>query len=111
MLEKSFGLLFYLKKPKNYHNGPIPVYLRITVDGNEKELSTKRSWEPSRWNPKSNRAIGTKEDAKIINEYFDVLQNKVYQARKQLIERGKVITALALRDHVNLLEKSSKIVC
>ena len=45
MLEKSLGLLFYLKKPKDYKNGPVPIYLRITVDGVEKEMSTKRSWE------------------------------------------------------------------
>jgi hypothetical protein len=33
MLEKSFGLLFYLKKPKNCEGGPVPVYLRIMVSG------------------------------------------------------------------------------
>lgn len=71
MLEKSFGLLFYLKKPKNYQQGPIPVYLRITVDGDEKEMSAKRSWEPYRWSVKSSRASGTKEDARAINEYLD----------------------------------------
>ncbi len=32
MLDKSFGLLFYLKKPKNYCKGVVPIYLRITVD-------------------------------------------------------------------------------
>jgi hypothetical protein len=33
---------------KPYKGGEMPVYLRITVDGVEKELSAKRSWEPSR---------------------------------------------------------------
>jgi integrase len=98
MLEKSFGLLTYLKRPKNYKGGEMPVYLRITVDGIEKELSAKRSWEPSRWNVRSNRASGTKEDARALNTYLDVLQNKAYEARKQLIEKGKVVTAMAIRD-------------
>ena len=98
MLEKSFGLLFYLKKPKNYKHGPIPVYLRITVDGVEKEMSAKRSWEPSRWSVKACRALGTKEDARSLNDYLDVLQNKVYDIRRHLIDRGKVITAIGIRD-------------
>jgi hypothetical protein len=53
MLDKSFGLCFYLKKPKNYVKGPVPIYLRITVDGVTKELSAKRACEPIRWNASS----------------------------------------------------------
>ena len=40
MIEKNFTLLFYLKKPKNYLKGSMPVYLRITVDGIREEIST-----------------------------------------------------------------------
>jgi hypothetical protein len=49
MLEESFGLLFYFRKPKNYSKGPLPLYLRLTVDGIVKELSLNRSWEKSRY--------------------------------------------------------------
>jgi len=100
MLEKSFGLLFYLKKPKNYVAGEVPVYLRITVDGIEKELSTKRSWEPERWNGKANKASGTKEDSRRLNAYLDVLRDKTHEARKVLVEKGKGVTAIAIRDMV-----------
>ena len=62
MLEKSFGLLFFLRKPRNYEGGPMYVYLKITVDGEPKEVSAKRNWDPSRWNGKKHRASGTKED-------------------------------------------------
>lgn len=55
MLEKSFRLLFYLKKPKKYRKGPMPIYLRITVDGVPKEISTGRQCEPDRWNTNANR--------------------------------------------------------
>jgi hypothetical protein len=41
MLEKSFSLLFYLKKPKNYVSGNMPIYMRITVDEIPKEISTQ----------------------------------------------------------------------
>ena len=68
MLDKSFGLLFYLKKPKNYVKGEVPIYLRITVDGIPKELSIKRTCDPDRWNSHAGRASGTKENVKIFKQ-------------------------------------------
>ncbi|QEC75251.1 site-specific integrase [Mucilaginibacter ginsenosidivorax] len=96
MLEKSLGLMFFLKQPRNYDGGEMYIYLKITVDGVSKDVSIKRSWLPSRWNSKGNRAIGNKEDAKALNEFLDVMQNKAYDARKHLIDRGKVVTSLAI---------------
>lgn len=99
MLEKSIGLLFFLKKPKNYRNGDIKdVYLKITVDGIPRELSCKRKWEPKRWNPHAGRALGSKEDAKELNTYLDTLQTIAYDAKRQLLDRGKLVTATAIRD-------------
>jgi hypothetical protein len=108
MLEKSFGLLFFLKQPRNYEAGPMYIYLRITVDGVSKELSVKRSWLSSRWSAKANRASGNKEDAKELNHYLDVLQSKAYEARKQLIESGRVVTAVAIMDIMSGAEQRKR---
>lgn len=73
------------------------VYLRITVDGVPKELAVKRDWEPGRWSPGAGRAIGTKEDARTLNTYLDVFQSRVYDAKRQLLEAGRPITADAIK--------------
>ena len=101
MLEKSFGLLFYLKKPKNYQNGPVPVYLRITVSGTPKELSLKRSWESERWNAEPGKAIGTKEDARQLNNYLNTLYIIVQEIRRKLIDNNKIITSEAIINALN----------
>lgn len=44
MLENSFGLTFFLKKSTKKNEKY--VYLRITVDGIPKEVSTKHKWDP-----------------------------------------------------------------
>ena len=44
MLESSFGLVFFLKIPRN-ESKIRTIYLRITVDGIPKETSTKRKWD------------------------------------------------------------------
>jgi hypothetical protein len=98
MLDKSFGLLFYLKKPKNFGKGPIPIYLRNTVDGIAKELSTKRSCDPNRWNPSAERVSGAMEDGKALNAYLDTLQAKAYEAKRHLIEANQMVTALAIKE-------------
>ena len=94
----NFSLLFYLKKPKNYLEGPVPVYLRITVNGKPAEISTGRECEPGSWNSRSGRINGTREAAKTLNTYLDVLQTKVYDAHRSLIEAGVEITAQGIKN-------------
>jgi len=92
MLSRSFSLLFYLKKPKNYVQGGQPVYLRITVDATRMELSMQRECEPTRWNAHAGRANGTKEDIKSLNVYLDSVQAKVYEAHRSLLDKKELIT-------------------
>lgn len=101
MLEKSFGLLFYLRKQRNDEKGLMYIYLRVTVDGVTRDLSVKRSWPPSRWSVQSNRATGNKEDAKELNYYLDIVQGKVYEAKKTLLEAGQVLTASSIIEIVS----------
>lgn len=92
-MEKSFGLLFYLKKPKNFKEGERPVYLRITVNGISSEICTKRKCDSIIWNVSAGRVNGKTEYAKSLNTYLDVLQRKVYDARKSLLENDHPVTA------------------
>lgn len=101
MLEKSFSILIYLKKPKYYQTGdPYQVYLRITVDGERAEFSLKRTWDLSRWNNRSGRASGTKEDAKSMNSFLEIMTTKVHDARRKLIDANKEVNANAIRNQI-----------
>jgi RHS repeat-associated protein len=92
-MEKSFGLFFHLKKRTGFPDGESTIYLRITVNGKFTELSTKRNWEPSKWNIVAGRADGKTELSKSLNSYLEVLQKKVYEIRKHLLENDKPVTA------------------
>lgn len=100
MLENSFGLIFFLKQPKNQKTKSRYIYLRITVDGVSKEFSTKRQWDIDRWQQSSGRAIGTKEDAKTLNVYLETLCSKIYQAKIILLELNKPVTAENLKNQI-----------
>src|SRR5690606_32083945 len=96
-MSTNYSLLFYLKKPKNYAGGAKPIYMRITVAGEPTEVSTGRECDPLRWNPKANRAKGTKEDIRGLNAYLDMLERKVANAHLQLVKDGAEITAESLK--------------
>jgi len=50
MSETSFGLTFFLKKPKpELAYAMRYVYCQVTVNGIRKDISTKRFWHPSKW--------------------------------------------------------------
>lgn len=97
MLGKNLSLLFYLKKPKTYAAGPMPIYLRITLDGDVVELCTSRKCEPKRWDKKAEGVIGKSEDARELNHHLNAFQLKVFEARLSLVEKGKDVTAGALK--------------
>lgn len=46
-MTNTFHHIFFLKKPKNYVKGPVPVYLRITISAKELkfQLIKKLTWE------------------------------------------------------------------
>jgi hypothetical protein len=89
MLSKTFTLLFYLQKPKNYQSGKMPIYMRFTIDRHRVEIATKRECEPEKWKQSSGRKNGIKEDVRSLNAYLDTLQTKVYDAHRRLIDSGK----------------------
>lgn len=101
MLEKSFSVLSYLRKPKFYKEGdPFHVYLRVTVDGVPVEISAKRTWYPDRWNNRNGRASGQKDDVKSLNRFLDIMTNKVHDARRVLIDENKEVTAQAIKNNL-----------
>ncbi|MFC5873119.1 Site-specific recombinase XerD [Chryseobacterium arachidis] len=99
MLEKSFGVAFFLKTPVKKENLRA-VYLRVTVDGIPKEISTKRKWDVTRWSQKAERANGSKEDAKSLNYFLDSLFNRVLNYRTELINSDQTITSQKIIDFV-----------
>jgi hypothetical protein len=98
MLEKSFGLLFYLKQTPSYKEDQMYIYLRITVDGLSKEISTKRLWYVSKWNARAGRADGNSEAARSVNQLLDALHVKVHDAKRIILEAGKEISAEAIKN-------------
>ena len=108
MIEKSFAILFFLKKAKGSTKSEAPICMRITVNGVRKEIGTKNYCEPARWNNQAQRAKGTNEKTRTLNAYLDTLVRKVQDARQKLLETNKTITVEMIMNVVNGQEEKPR---
>ncbi|NML71543.1 hypothetical protein HHL23_17300 [Chryseobacterium sp. RP-3-3] len=75
-MNKTFNLLFYVKKVKVNSVGEAPIYLRITIDGRISEVSTKRTVQPLKWNSIVQKVSGSSEEIKSLNFILKHLNRK-----------------------------------
>lgn len=97
-MNKIFSLLFYVRKSKKLANGTAPIYLRITIDGKAREMTTKRHIEPERWNSEAQKVNGSSEEVKALNAYLKTLEQEVYETQHQLLKDKTTVTTEGLKN-------------
>jgi hypothetical protein len=107
-MNKTLGILFYVKRAKIDDNGKAPIYVRITVDGIRSELSIKRSIELDRWIPSAGKVKGTNEEARSFNSYIDTVRTKIYDHQKKLMDNNKTITSEAIKNSMLGIEEKQR---
>ncbi len=93
-MNTTLSILFYAKKAKANTDGLIPIYLRVTINGQRFEVSTKRYVEGKQWSSEAGKVksnINT-EAAKSINTFIDTLRNRVYQLQREIVQENLSFT-------------------
>ncbi|MBB3186402.1 Arm DNA-binding domain-containing protein [Microbacter margulisiae] len=109
-MNAKLSILFYAKRAKTTTEGLIPIYLRVTVDGERIELSTKRYTHPDKWSVEGNRMKGTTAEAKAVNAYLDTLKAKVYDYQQQLIREDEEVNAENMRNKILIITRSAFVI-
>jgi site-specific recombinase XerD len=104
-MNAKLSILFYAKRAKTTTDGLVPIYIRVTVDGERIELSTKRYTTPDKWSVEGNRMKGTSAEVKAVNTYLDTLKAKVYEYQQQLIREDEEVNAENMRNKILGIEK------
>jgi site-specific recombinase XerD len=97
---QTLAVLFYLRRDKKKSDTEVPIYMRITVNGKRAEMAVHRYIDPEHWNNTAGMPKGTKLEIKSLQEYLNLQRSKVYQAQKDLIDNGRVVTSAAIRNIV-----------
>lgn len=97
-MKSSFTHLFYIKKSKADVNQKANIYLRITVNGKRSELSIDRKVPIDKWNSIANKVKGFSKEAQEINQYIELITNKLNKIHQKFVDLGKPFTSLNIRD-------------
>jgi len=100
----TFSISFFLKKDKT-KNGSAPLYARITVNGDFKDISTKRWVLVSAWNQKEQKLSGKTEEDTITREKIRLLNNKINISYDDLKIEKQIITADTVKARAEGTEK------
>ena len=75
-MKSTFKILFYLKKNEPKKNGHVVIMVRITVDGDQVQFSSKLDVHPDNWDKKLGRAVLISKDKK--ENLFVSALNKIF---------------------------------
>ena len=106
-MNTKLSILFFVKRTKTNVDGLLPIFIRVTVNGERIELSTKRFTTSERWSVEGNRMKGTSAESKATNSYLDTLKAKVYDYQQQLIREDELVNAENMRNKILGIEKRS----
>ncbi|WP_246037517.1 phage integrase SAM-like domain and Arm DNA-binding domain-containing protein [Dysgonomonas capnocytophagoides] len=84
MKQKSFHVLFFLKKNKIKANGEAPIAMRITVDKRFREMFVRRSALVENWDQTKGKLKTKDKRSTEINMYIDTVRAKVQNIHRQL---------------------------
>lgn len=91
-MKTKITLHFYAKSTKANAAGQLPIYVRLTVDGNRMEFSTKKFIDSAKWSPEISKMKGKTEEARSLNEYLDLMKSKIFDIQMELIHRNELLT-------------------
>ena len=82
----------YAKTSKANKNGQLPIYFRLTVNGERFEFSTKKFVEKSKWSSEQSKMKGNSEEARSLNNYLDLLKSKVFDVQMELLHKNEKLS-------------------
>ena len=93
----TFGVQFLIRQDK-LKNGKVPVYVRITVNGEITHFALKQWIDPKYWDQKRGFGKGSKDDVATINNGLEQIRFALGYHYQQLQLKGRYITASAVKD-------------
>ena len=98
MARPTYSVLFYIKKHKINKYGEVPIYARITINGQRAELAIKRLVSPEMWNPSRGKLTGNTESVRNLNEYIEQVRSKLISHYNDLVIHNKPISSRAVKE-------------
>jgi len=94
---QKLSIMFWLFKAKTDKNGFAPIYVKLTIEGQNVDLSVGKKVKPEFWDEKAKEDLSQTKDAKATNaritevkidldRHFEVLQTQYERVTPQMIK-------------------------
>lgn len=97
---KSLSILFYIRKDKEHSNGEVPIYCRITIEGQRSVFALRRTVSSDKWDSIKQNVKGNSEESKNINAYITLITNRIYEITYRMEESKELITAQSVKEYL-----------
>jgi len=88
-----------------------PIYVRVTINGERIELSTKRSILLKNWDKKRQRPKLINNKLKALNHHLEYIRNRFYLEHQKLSQSNKPFSAIDLKNaYLNINEKGLTVI-
>jgi hypothetical protein len=81
-LDQTFSILFRLRREKKTSDGLVPIWIRVTVDGQRAEVAAKKKILEEHWDVLTSRANSLCPNAKILNDYLNNVEAEICEVKK-----------------------------
>ena len=92
-MRTDFHIHFHIVIKRKNKRGLVPIYLRLTVNGERKEYSISRRIQPEFWNTKLQKVMGNNPNEKEINTHINNLRHKLNKIHQVLSDNDEPIRA------------------
>lgn len=91
-MKAKITLHFYTRSKNANTTGKLPIYVRLTVNGERLEFSSKKFIDKAKWSPELAKMKGSTEEARSINSYLDMMRSKVLSTEMDLLHKEEEIS-------------------
>src|SRR6476646_8967082 len=99
-MKTKITLHFYAKKTKANSAGLLPIYVRLTVDGQRLEFSSKKFVEKSKWSEELSKMKGGSDEARSINNYLDSIKAQIIDIQMALTHKRETLNIESFRKYL-----------
>jgi len=99
-MKAKITLHIYAKTTKVNATGQLPIYIRLTIDGERFEFSSKKFIEKSKWSPELSKMKGSSKEARTINGYLDLMRSKIFDIQMELIHKNEELSIESFKSRI-----------
>lgn len=97
-MKSTFRILFYVRRNYVNKNGETGIMVRITLDSEIVQFSSKLNVNPDNWDTKRDKVIGKTKEAKNINDTLENIKASIIRHYREIEWQDAHVTTEKIRN-------------